>query len=57
MIGVSMNIDDLLQVAYDNALPDEITSEEREAMVRYEQERLRELKQWNESDEDSEFWP
>ena len=57
MIGVSMNIDDLLQMAYDNALPDETTSEEREAMVRYEQERLRELKQWNEFDEDSEFWP
>ena len=52
-----MNIDDLLQMAYDNALPDETTSEERETMVRYEQERLRELEQWNESDEDSEFWP
>ena len=52
-----MNIDDLLQMAYDNALPDETTSEEREAMVRYEQECLRELKQWNEFDEDSEFWP
>ena len=52
-----MNIDDLLQMAYDNALPDETTSEEREAMVRCEQERLRELKQWNEFDEDSEFWP
>lgn len=52
-----MNIDDLLQMAYDNALPDETTSEEREAMEQQKQERLRELKQWNEFDEDSKFWP
>ena len=57
MIGVNMNIDDLLQMAYDNALPDEATSEEREAMEQQKQERLRELKQWDEFDEDSEFWP